>query len=232
MKKQPVDYSGFSLRKLNDPRFSHVKLLAGWIVYFSLYFITENLIPEEKCHVIHSPVDDLIPFREEFIIFYVAWYALVFGSLAFTLFLDVKNFRRIQIYIMITQALAMIWYITYPSIQLLRPETFPRNNIFTAVISFLYAFDTPTGVCPSLHVGYSLGILSTALKDDDIPKWAKFLLTFFVIMVCLSVCFVKQHSFVDVYAAFPVCAVAEVAVFWKDYWKPRLFPERGEKTDV
>ena len=40
MKKQRVDYSGFSLRRLNEPRFAHVKLLAGWIVYFAMYFIT------------------------------------------------------------------------------------------------------------------------------------------------------------------------------------------------
>ena len=43
MKKQRVDYSGFSLRRLNEPRFSHIKLLAGWIVYFTLYFLTETL---------------------------------------------------------------------------------------------------------------------------------------------------------------------------------------------
>ena len=43
MKKQRFDYSGFSLRRLNEPRFAHIKLLAGWIVYFAMYFLTENL---------------------------------------------------------------------------------------------------------------------------------------------------------------------------------------------
>lgn len=42
MKKQRVDYSGFSLRRLNEPRFAHIKLLGGWIVYFPLYFLTET----------------------------------------------------------------------------------------------------------------------------------------------------------------------------------------------
>ena len=40
MKKELIDYSGFSLSRLNEPRFSHLKLLGGWIVYFILYFLT------------------------------------------------------------------------------------------------------------------------------------------------------------------------------------------------
>ena len=152
MKKKPVDYSGFSLRRLNEPRFSHMKLLLGWVFYFSMYFITENLIPAERCHPIHCAMDDLIPFNEFFVIFYVGWYLLVFGTLAYTLFFDVENFKRVQTYIIITQVIAMACYVLYPSRQDLRPEVFERNNILTALMAFIYSFDTSTGVCPSLHV--------------------------------------------------------------------------------
>lgn len=221
MKKQRVDYSGFSLRRLNEPRFSHVKLLAGWIAYFALYFLTENLIPLEKCHVIHGFLDDVIPFREGFVIFYVGWYLLVFGALAYTFFYDVESFKKMQVYIMITQALAMLCYIVYPSVQDLRPAVFPRQNIFTWLLGIIYAFDTPSGICPSLHVAYSIGILSAGLKDKTLPGRLKAALTVFVVMVCLAVCFVKQHSSLDVLAALPVCLIAELAVYGKDYWKPR-----------
>lgn len=222
MKKQRVDYSGFSLRRLNEPRFAHIKLLAGWIVYFVMYFITENLIPVERCHVIHCFLDDLIPFNEVYVIFYVGWYALVFGALAYTLFYDVESFKRLQTYIMITQALAMLCYIFYPSVQNLRPEHFPRDNALTWILGLIYAFDTPTGVCPSLHVAYSLGILSVAMKDRKLSVGIKAAIAFFVVMVCLAVCFVKQHSALDVLAALPVCLAAELLVYGKDFWRPRL----------
>ncbi len=226
--KQRVDYSGFSLRRLNEPRFSHLKLLAGWVGYFALYFITENLIPYEKCHPVWCRLDDLIPFNEYFVIFYVGWYVLVFGALAYTLFYDVENFRKIQIYIMITQAVAMAVYIIWPSRQDLRPEVFDRNNFFTWILGVIYGFDTSTGVCPSLHVAYSLGILSAALKDKLLrPIW-KILLSVFVIMICLSVCFVKQHSAVDVLAALPLGLLAEILVYGKEYWLPKF---RGESAD-
>lgn len=213
MKRRPYDYSGFSLRRLDEPRFRHLLLLGGWIGYFALYFITENLIPAEKCHVIHCALDDAIPFCEYFAVFYVGWYFLVFGALAYTLFYDVEGFRKLQTYIMITQAAAMLVYIFYPSIQLLRPAVFPRRNVFTRLLGFIYAFDTPTGVFPSLHVAYSMGILSLGLKSRRLSPAGKTALTVAVVMICLSVCFVKQHSALDVFAALPVGLLAEAIVF-------------------
>ncbi len=222
MNRQPYDYSGFSLKKLNEPRFAHVKLLGGWLAYFALYFITENLIPAERCHPIHCALDDLIPFNEYFLFFYVGWYFLVFGALAYTLFFDVPAFKKVQTFIMITQAVAMLCYIVWPSRQDLRPEVFERENILTVLMGFIYAFDTSTGVCPSLHVAYSLGILSVGLKDRRLaPVW-KIALTLFVLGVCAAVCFVKQHSAVDVFAALPVCLLAEILLYGKDYWLPKL----------
>ena len=235
MKRQPVDYSGFSLRRLNEPRFSHAKLLAGWIFYFSMYFITENLIPPERCHLIHCALDDLIPFNEFFVIFYGGWYLLVFGALIYTFFYNVPGFKKVQTYIIITQVLAMLCYIVYPSIQDLRPETFPRQNLFTWIMGLIYAFDTPTGICPSLHVAYSLGILSVGLKDKELSRGFKAGLSFFVLMVCAAVCFVKQHSALDVLAALPVCLIAELLVYGKDYWLPKwrqLLGRGEEKTTL
>ena len=222
MTRQPYDYSGFSLKKLNEPRFAHVKLLGGWLAYFALYFITENLIPAERCHPIHCALDDLIPFNEFFVIFYVGWYFLIFGSLLYTLLYKVENFRRLQIYIMVTQAVAMLCYVLWPSRQDLRPEVFARDNALTQLMAFIYSFDTNTGVCPSLHVGYSFGVLSVAWKDRDVPVWGKALLLLVVIMICLAVCFVKQHSALDVVAALPLCLLAECVTFGRSYWRPRL----------
>ena len=222
MKKQLYDYHGFSLRRLNEPRFSHAWLLAGWLGYFALYFITENLIPAERCHPIHCWLDDVIPFNELFVIFYVGWYALVFGSLAYTFFYDVPRFKKLQVFIIITQAVAMACYILYPSRQDLRPDVFPRENVLTALMGFIYSFDTSTGVCPSLHVAYSLGILSVGLKDRDLAAGWKAALTFVVVMICAAVCFVKQHSAVDVLMALPVCLLAEILVYGKDYWLPKI----------
>ena len=59
------------------PQNRHLLLLLGWVVYFILYGLTEHLIPLERCHLIHSPLDDKIPFCEGFVVFYVLWYGLI-----------------------------------------------------------------------------------------------------------------------------------------------------------
>ena len=222
MKKPVVDYRGFRLNKINSPDYRHLKLLLGWVAYFILYFLTENLIPLEKCHVIHCSLDDLIPFNEVFVIPYVLWYLLVAGSLLYFLLYDIDSFRRLSVFIMITQAVAMTVYILYPSRQELRPEVFPRENVLTWALSIIYSFDTPSGILPSLHVAYSLGIASVWCKKKEAGLLWKLAVVTLVILICLSTAFIKQHSVLDIFAALPVCLLAEGIVygcFWMRRWK-------------
>ena len=222
MKRAMVDYRQFRLKRINEPQFAHVKLWLTWLLYFALYFLTENLIPAEKCHVMHCFLDDLIPFNEYFLIFYTGWYLLVAGSLLYYFFYDVGRFRELDLYIFITQMVAMACYIFFPSRQDLRPEVFPRENLFTWVMGLIYTFDTNTGVCPSLHVAYSLAIVSVMLKDTYLKKTTKVLVTVFSILVCLSTAFVKQHSTLDILAAIPVVLLGEIMIYGKSYWLPKL----------
>lgn len=213
MRKPVVDYRKFRLHKLNDPQFSHLWLLLSWVGYFVFYFLTENLIPAENCRPVHCFLDDIIPFCEVFIIPYVFWYALIVISLGWFLLYDVESFKKLQTYIIITQIVAMACYILIPTRQDLRPEVFPRENVFTGIVAALYAFDTSTGVCPSLHVAYSLGIASVWLRQKEASKGWKAFVVIAVILICLSTMFIKQHSAVDVLAAIPVGLLAEFLLY-------------------
>ena len=170
MRQPVVDYKQSRLSRVNEPQYAHIKLLLGWLVYFLFYFLTENFIPYEKCHVVHCFIDDLVPFNEVFVIFYVSWFGLIIFSLLNFFLYDIQSFKDLSWFIIVTQVVAMAVYILYPTRQDLRPEVFPRENVFTWVLSFIYYFDTPTGVCPSLHVAYSVGIASVWLKDKSASK--------------------------------------------------------------
>ena len=221
MRKPVVDYRNLRLSNLNSPTYRHLLLLGGWLIYFALYFLTENLIPAEKCHSIWCPADDWIPFNEWFIIPYVGWYGLIIWSLGYFALYNIAQFKNLQKYIMITQAVAMICYIIFPSRQDLRPTEFERDNLLTQMVGLLYSFDTNTGVCPSLHVAYSIGIASTWLKEKEASVWTKTFVVIFVLLVCMSVAFLKQHSVLDIIAAIPVCILAEILVFGSSYWRNR-----------
>ena len=219
MRKPVVDYRTFRLSKIREPQFKHLLFLLGWVGYFALYFLTENLIPYEKCYPVHSVLDDMIPFCEYFVIPYVGWYLLIVGSLIYFALYNPDNFKNMMKFIIVTQVVAMAIYILFPNRQDLRPEVFVRDNIFTDIVGLLYTFDTSTNVCPSLHVAYSVGIASTWLKEKSASKWCKTFITIFCFLVCISVAFVKQHSVVDIFAAIPVCLLAEWVAFGRSYWR-------------
>ena len=88
-----------------------------------------------------------------------------------------------------------------------------RDNLLTRLAAFIYAFDTPTGVCPSLHVAYSLGIASAWCHKRDCGRAWKGFMILSAVAISLSTAFVKQHSVVDIFAALPVCLLAEYLVF-------------------
>ena len=222
MRKPAVDYRKLRLNNITSPQFRHLFLLLGWVGYFLCYFLTENLIPAENCYPVWCPLDDIVPFNEWFVIPYGGWYVLIVVSLGYFALYNIENFKNLQTYIIITQVVAMVIYVLFPTRQDLRPETFPRENFLTWIMGIIYSFDTNTGVCPSLHVAYSLGIASTWLKERSASKGVKAFIVIFVVLICLSVAFTKQHSVVDIYAAIPVCLLAEALVFGKSYWYHRL----------
>ncbi len=166
----------------------------------------------------HCVLDDIIPFNEYFVIFYVSWYFLIAASLLYFLLYDVESFKKLQTFIICTQVIGMICYIFYPSIQDLRPDEFTRQNVFTAIMGLIYKFDTPTGVCPSLHVAYSMGIMSVWLKQERLKPIGKFAVSALCIMISISTAFVKQHSCVDIICAVIMCFFIELFVYRKRYF--------------
>ncbi|MBE6956773.1 MAG: phosphatase PAP2 family protein [Ruminococcaceae bacterium] len=218
MRTQEVNYRQPSLAGTSKSRFSHLKLLIAWPIYYTSHILTENLIPEDQCHVVECGLDHIIPFCEWFLIPYVVWYFLVVGALGFFALRDVDGFKKLQTYIIITQVGATLVYILHPNCQLLRPEFGPggieRDNILIDGIRKLYSVDTNTGVFPSLHCAFSIAIASISARSKAVkPVW-KWVLAITALLICLSTAFIKQHSILDFFGAIVLCLVAEVLVFF------------------
>ncbi len=214
-----ADGGVFSLRRLKQPQYSHLKLLLLWPAYFIAFFVTERLLPRSFYHPMHSALDDLIPFHEGFLIPYVFWYIYMIGSILYTLLRDTRAFRRQGWFMIFTFTTASVVYLIYPTCQQLRPQTFPRDNALTQIVRLLYWVDTPTNVCPSLHVcgaiGCALGLCDT--KRFSSVLW-KAVYAGITCLIILSTMFLKQHSSVDVFWALILSAVA--------YWLAYRLPNR------
>ena len=157
--KAPAEtYSDLRPQNIFSERYRHLLLLLYWPLYMVVFRFLETDYARyvtslgKRFHVIESPIDSLIPFNELFVIPYIFWFIYIVLSLAYTLFYDVDTFKRLMCFIMITYSVALICYFVYPSIQLLRPAPFERQNFLTEFMSDFYAYDTNTNVCPSVHV--------------------------------------------------------------------------------
>ncbi len=57
-----TDYRQFRLSKLNDPTFSHLKLLLYWPIYGLVFPDPGARFLHLDYHTIYTPLDDLVPF--------------------------------------------------------------------------------------------------------------------------------------------------------------------------
>lgn len=191
------------------------------VLYFPIYMAWfEWLEHREHVHhmMIHCRLDDLIPFNELFAIPYFMWFAYVVFGLAF-LFLNKKcrgNFYRLAAILMLGMTTSLLIYTILPNAQPLRPETFPRDNALTRMLGRLYHTDTPTNVCPSIHVYNSLCVhiaLAKSAFAAQKSRLSRILVTASLILcvsICLATMFLKQHSVIDV-----ICAIVLYGIFYR-----------------
>lgn len=186
-------------------KYKHAIILLYLPIYM-LWFILLERRTDVKFMEIHCIVDDWIPFCEIFIIPYLLWFIYVAAVLVFLFFQTkhIEDFYKCATILVMGMTTSLIIYTFFPNAQNMRPVTFERENIFTDIISILYAADTDTNVCPSIHVYNSVAIHVAIVTSNFFKnkKWAKNSSLILCILICMSTLFLKQHSFVDL-----VCAV-------------------------
>lgn len=225
------DYRSFRLSKLNRPEFEHVKLLLFW-PFFGLAFLVLERLLKLDFHPISCAFDNIIPFNEYFIIPYYFWFVFIIGMLVYSFLFDIPTFRRYMKYIIITYTVTLLIYVIYPTRQDLRPPVFERNNIFTRIVGFLYAFDTNTNVCPSLHVIGSMAVYFAARKSKLFGKFLwRIVFLFMTTMICISTVFLKQHSIIDIAAGVLVSLSAYPLVYNKKGMEEKQPSDKSEKLN-
>ena len=190
-----------AMKKFYD-NYKHALWIVVYMIFYMLgFFILENA-EHRHYHVIHSWLDDQIPFCEYFIIPYLLWFVyMVAGVLWFIVRCKEKReYYQLVSVLAMGMTIFLIVSCIYPNRQDLRPAVFANHNIFTQLVQWLYATDTPTNVLPSIHVFNSL-VMFYAINGSEQLKERKGIRIFSGILsisIVLSTMFLKQHSVVDV----------------------------------
>ena len=188
-------------------KYSHAWVLLYAFIYIPWFYYLEKNVTSNY-YVIHSPLDDYIPFIEYFIVPYLLWFAFIAVILGYFFFTDKRGFYKLTIFLFTGMTLFLIICTVFPNGQHLRPVVFERSNIFVDMVQELYRTDTPTNVLPSIHVFNSIGVSIAVAHSNTLKKlkWVQISAYVLAGLIILSTMFLKQHSVTDVIAAIVIAA--------------------------
>lgn len=233
MKKLYEEWTG---RTLNRETFQDlVKMAMPIFIYAPIYLCWFIYIERHKFShyaVIHTVIDDYIPFCEYFIIPYYMWFAYVSLALLFFMFsFDVEDYYKNFFFLATGMTVFLIVSTLFPNMHHLRPMVMPRDNMFTHLVQFIYSTDTPTNLWPSIHVYNSLGTMIAVHHSKRFGKKGTIIMDIIGVAIIVSVLFVKQHSFYDVITAF-IMAIIFYIVFYHSSVFENFVLRQEEKLTV
>lgn len=204
----------------------HLWIIPAYGIFYMISFMLVERIPVET-HLIHTFLDDKIPFCEYFIIPYVLWYFVVIGSI---LYFALGSPGRKEYYqymgtLGVGMTLFLIISYVYPNGQNLRP-VLEGGSPFIQAVQFLYLIDTPTNIFPSMHVFNAVACCVALLNNKKCRQSRIFTAgnIILTVSIVLSTMFLKQHSVEDVVTALILNMIC-YQVFY------RIIPENQKKFE-
>lgn len=152
-------------------------------------------------HIIHTWLDEQIPFCEYFIIPYFLWFGFNVAVVTWIVFKGtVQETYKVSAVLMTGMTIFLVVSLVYPNRLDLRPEYVDTSSLCGMLVAFLYKTDTPTNVLPSIHVFNTMALCfavhgNKALREKKLLTIAS---DIFGVLIILSTMFLKQHSVIDV----------------------------------
>lgn len=176
-------------------------VLFGMIYIFAFYLLENR---DVQVNIIHTVLDDRIPFCEYFIIPYLAWFVYVAVVSYYFIFVCKDHKERDKlIYSLCTGMFVfLVVSVIYPNGHNLRPELV-GNEFCIELVKVLYRLDTATNILPSLHVFCTIVCSIALVRQEELRKKKGFVAGIVILsmLIVLSTMFLKQHSIVDVMSA-------------------------------
>ena len=202
-----------SLKKLIK-KYGHIWIMAYFAIYLPWFLYLEKHVTT-RYHVMHSVVDDWIPFNEYFIIPYFLWFAYIAAVILWFFFTNKEDYYRVCILLFTGMTLSLLICTLFPNGTDFRPYVDPEKNIFAKAVSLLYATDTCTNVFPSIHVYNSVAVHIGIIRSEQFKnnRIVRLISGILMVSICMSTVFLKQHSIIDVAGALLLCGAVYPLVY-------------------
>jgi len=199
-----------------------------YLIFYLVTFFTLDYTMKPK-YIIHCPLDDMIPFCEYFAILYFSWFpAFLLGLVGYMVY-DKYDFQQLWFIMFTGMTFCFVVYIVLPNGLELRVEL-PDRNIFCWMMNFVWKADAAVNVCPSIHVSSSVAVALVTARSKLFEKrraW-RAVIILWMILICVSTMFVKQHSVIDVLCGTAVSLVLYMIAYHTN-WRRIL---KGGRLEV
>lgn len=214
-----------TLNEIFHGKYKHFLTLFAFFIVLAWFDILEKFIVPR--YIMYSRADSFIPFIKEFVLAYCLWYIYLVAGVWYLGVVSRKDFFRVYAFLFSGMSIACTIYMIFPNVQHLRP-VITQHDIFSLLIKGIYSADTPTNVCPSIHVINTLGVHLGIVNCDKLKEkhGLKLVSLICAVLICMSTLFIKQHSVIDVTAALAVSAVLYACI----YQVPKLFGRGYERV--
>ncbi len=197
-----------------------------FIAYLILFHILESYRVPSEYHVLHTPLDDQIPFCKFFIVPYVLWFFYVAFHVIYICYKEEAIYTPFSRMLFFGMSLFLLISAIFPNMQDLRPSVVGGQDIFSNLIRHLYETDTPTNIFPSIHV-YNTLVIMIAIHKGSSPlfqnKIYKIMADGLGLAIVLSTMFLKQHCVLDVIGAVLLTGIAYSLFFPSSDSKKKTF---------
>ncbi|MGI6107353.1 MAG: hypothetical protein ACOX8B_05410 [Lachnospiraceae bacterium] len=170
-------------------------------LYFLFYLPAFSLLEtyRQPLYIVHCWLDDVIPFSEYFIIPYFLWFAFVPGFMIYLSLRSLDDYWKAYKIVFGGMTVCLCIYLLFPTGLELR-QPIEDTNFCAMLVNGLRGIDTPSNVCPSIHVSSTFGIMLTLFRSEKMKKEWKLKIFASVLggLICISTVMLDQHSIIDV----------------------------------
>lgn len=158
--------------------------------------------------------DRQIPFLPVFVVPYLSWYAFIAYGIVYVGIHSKKDFYKLLFFLGGGMTVANIIFAAFPNAQELRPAI-SSGDPFSTLVQFIYDTDTPTDVCPSIHVINAIAV-DAALRHSEAfseKRFGKSVSLVLTVLICFSTVFIKQHAVLDVACGVMISALFYIPIY-------------------
>jgi len=184
-----------------------------WLLTIPVLGFFYNLLntSERGVRSLMTPIDQVIPFIEIFIVPYIIWYLYIIFSFCLLFILYRRKYYEGIASYNIGLIICYLFYIFFQT-TVQRP-VLTDDNFFITLTKMIYSNDKPYNAFPSIHV-YTTYLFMVLLWKVKMNRWLWLSVQITGLLIILSTLFVKQHVILDVVASIVIVHIVSFAVKW------------------